>query len=329
MISLSTDAAVLAKRAAERLQQAYTPPQRYGTAFHVTPPVRDVRELEVGAFATAPLIDDERSPAFFSPHLEPLLTQAAADPYLLWHLSQGSRLPITTMTVPAGTRQELTLPPPTGSHTSEVLVITLAAGASLTIYDIAAERDIALRHVHVVQQAGSTLTWWAVRRQLAFTHERMTVELAGSGARVQLIHLVAGQGADQYDGEIAVNHRVPDTQADVRLRTTVADTAVVLYRGRLSVGRAARGTQGYQQGRALMLSAKAVADLLPQLDIGTNDVRCSHGVSTLHLDDTALFYLRSRGLPEAAARRLAIVGFWHDQLEIPQSLREAVNHLGI
>lgn len=309
-------------RIEQLLAENHTPPQRYGTAFHVTPPVGDVRELDPADFANESSTKGLLSPAT----LEHFFEQEISDPYLLWHLAHADRLPIRFLTVPAGAKEELTFTA-TPAQTSEILVITLEAGATLDVVDERRELSLLLRHVRVTQHENSTLRWWAVRSGLTFTHERTTIDLVGPHAQAQFIHLVSGNGQSQYDGEVVVNHVSPDTTADVRLRTTVNDTAAVLYRGRLTVGRAARGTAGYQQGRALMLSPNAVADLLPQLDIGTNDVKCSHGVSTLHLDDTALFYLRSRGLPEAEARRLAILGFWHDQLEIPQPLMSVVSRL--
>lgn len=61
----------------------------------------------------------------------------------------------------------------------------------------------------------------------------------------------------------------------------------------------------------------AIVDFLPELAIKTNDVKCSHGITMTHLDDAALFYLRSRGLAVPTARQLATRGFFHHQLTLP------------
>ena len=68
----------------------------------------------------------------------------------------------------------------------------------------------------------------------------------------------------------------------------------------------AQGTDGHQSSNVLLLSDKAEMDAKPELEIYADDVKCSHGATTGQLDETALFYLRSRGIPEALARNLLI-----------------------
>ncbi|NNM31539.1 MAG: Fe-S cluster assembly protein SufD, partial [Gemmatimonadetes bacterium] len=82
-----------------------------------------------------------------------------------------------------------------------------------------------------------------------------------------------------------------------------------VFRGIIRVHKGAQGTDAYQTNRNLLLSEGAIADSLPNLEIGADDVRCSHGATVGQLDAEALFYLMSRGLRREQAERLVVLGF--------------------
>jgi Fe-S cluster assembly protein SufD len=92
----------------------------------------------------------------------------------------------------------------------------------------------------------------------------------------------------------------------------------------------AQGTDAYQTNRNLLLSDKAEAVSLPNLEIEADDVKCSHGATVGQLDEEELFYLQSRGLDHRAAERLVIFGFFGevlDRLPLPgvvEELKEAI-----
>ena len=82
-----------------------------------------------------------------------------------------------------------------------------------------------------------------------------------------------------------------------------------MYYGTIHVQRGAVGTDAYQQNRNLLLSPGARADTNPQLEIETDDVRCSHGATVGPIDEEQLFYLTSRGMTEEEAKALIVRGF--------------------
>jgi Fe-S cluster assembly protein SufD len=77
----------------------------------------------------------------------------------------------------------------------------------------------------------------------------------------------------------------------------------------------AQKTDGYQMAKSLLLSAQATVNTKPELEIYADDVKCSHGATTGRLDEEALFYMRSRGIPEAQAKNLLIEAFVNEVIE--------------
>lgn len=170
------------------------------------------------------------------------------------------------------------------------------------------------------------------RREINFLRtsgeqEDLQVELVGAGASVKITHIVLGNGKEKSDIKVAVYHKAPETESEVIIRSAVNDQAQLVYRGLIDMAEEARGAKGYQSGKGLLLNRGAVVDILPELKIRNNDVRCSHGVTTTHLDDLALFYLRSRGLDEFNARRLAVLGFLRGGLDLPAEISQRLGRV--
>jgi Fe-S cluster assembly protein SufD len=203
---------------------------------------------------------------------------------------------------------------------SLVTFVWLRAGARLNLTQNVLNESLGISRLFVWQGENSSLTSWGLRAGNAFLSERMEVYLQGLGASAALRHLTVGADKSQADMAVRVYHQAPQTVSDLTVRTAAAGKHVAVYRGLIDIDERGKGSKGYQSGRALLLNRGAVVDMLPELAIKTNDVQCSHGVTTTHIDEAALFYMRSRGLPVAEARRLAMTGFFHDMLEIPEKL---------
>src|SRR5690606_10483142 len=87
------------------------------------------------------------------------------------------------------------------------------------------------------------------------------------------------------------------------------------FQGKIHVHRPAQKTDGYQSHHALLLSGEAEAIAKPELEIYADDVKCSHGATSGFFDPEALFYLRSRGIPQAEARALLIESFLNEVVD--------------
>lgn len=139
--------------------------------------------------------------------------------------------------------------------------------------------------------------------------------IEGPGSECLLNGINLFGGTQHGDTTILIEHTAPHCHSSQFYRTLLNDTARGVFQGKIHVHKPAQKTDGYQLSNAILLSPKAEMDTKPELEIYADDVKCSHGSTTGPLDETPLFYLRSRGLPEKEARLLLIRAFTGEVLE--------------
>jgi Fe-S cluster assembly protein SufD len=149
------------------------------------------------------------------------------------------------------------------------------------------------------------------------TRNEITVRLEGAGAECHLNGAYLMRGRQHCDNTTTIEHLVPETSCREVFKGVLDDEARAVFQGRIVVHPGAQKSNGHQLSKALLLSDRAEIDTKPELEIYADDVLCSHGATAGALDDEALFYLRSRGIPEAKARRMLIEAF----------LAEAINSI--
>jgi Fe-S cluster assembly protein SufD len=118
-----------------------------------------------------------------------------------------------------------------------------------------------------------------------------------------------------HDFTILVDHFEPNGTSVQHFKGIIDDEARAIFQGKIHVRRSAQKTNGYQLNHALLLSREAEAIAKPELEIYADDVKCSHGSASGQIDEAALFYLKSRGINEAAAKSLLIQSFLAGALE--------------
>ena len=195
--------------------------------------------------------------------------------------------------------------------TNALLEVDLGANAELELVILQRECDESLHisRTYVRQARDSrlrshtlTLGGRAVRNDLA-------VLLAGEGAEAVLGGLFTGIGAQHVDNHTFVDHAVPHCTSRELYKGVLADRSRGVFRGRVVVRPDAQKTSAEQTNANLLIGDRAEVDTKPQLEIHADDVRCSHGSTIGQLDQEALFYLRSRGISEEAARLILVQGF--------------------
>ena len=137
----------------------------------------------------------------------------------------------------------------------------------------------------------------------------LNARLLGPGANSDMLGLYFGDSNQHFDFNTSQDHVAPHAHSDLLYKGALDGTARGIFRGIIRVHDGAQGTDAYQTNRNLILSDKAIATSLPNLEIGADDVRCSHGATVGQLDAEALFYLMSRGLRRERAERLVVLGF--------------------
>lgn len=138
--------------------------------------------------------------------------------------------------------------------------------------------------------------------------------LAGEGAECTLSGLSVIGGRQHADTHTVVEHAEPRARSRQLYKAVLDGRARGVFNGRVIVRPGADGTDAHQTNKNLLLSDGVEVDSKPQLEIFTDDVKCSHGAADGQLADDAIFYLKSRGLEEAAARTLLTHGFANEVL---------------
>ena len=174
---------------------------------------------------------------------------------------------------------------------------------------------------------------WQISHQLAWADRDSsvslsTVALGGDYARVRTEAVATGQGSStkqtalyfadgsqMHDFRTIQSHVAPRTQSNLLFKGAVKDTARSVYTGLIRIGHEAKGAAAFQTNRNLTLSEGAWAESVPNLDIETNDVRCSHASTVGPIDPEQRFYLESRGVSPEIAERLIVLGFFDEVLE--------------
>jgi Fe-S cluster assembly protein SufD len=153
------------------------------------------------------------------------------------------------------------------------------------------------------------LDWVALGFGSARGKVRMETMLAGPGAGGRVTGAYASHGRQHVDFDTTQEHAAPHTTSDLAFRGVLQGRSEAVWRGNIIVDPGAQQTDAFQESRNLLLSKRAHADAIPGLEIQANDVRCTHAAAIAQIDPEQLFYLRSRGLREEAAKRLVIEGF--------------------
>ena len=192
-----------------------------------------------------------------------------------------------------------------------VLEVDLAAGAALdlVLVDQQGAQGFALSQVAVHGARDSRLGLWLLDDGAGWVRRELELTLAEPGATLALQGLVRGRGALRVDNQVVVHHRAPQTHSLQQTRAVLQDRARAVFGGGVRVAVDAQGITARQANATLLLSRRAEVITRPALEILADEVQCSHGASVGQLDETALFYLQSRGLDRETARTLLIDAF--------------------
>lgn len=145
-------------------------------------------------------------------------------------------------------------------------------------------------------------------------HE-VDVVLAGEGAELTVDGLFLTGAGQHHDNPVLVDHAAACCRSRQLYKGVVSGDGHGVFNGRIIVRPGAAGTDAAQVNKNLLLSERAEVDTRPRLEINADDVTCTHGAAVGQLDLDALFYLRSRGVPEREARTILVSGFVRELLD--------------
>ena len=198
-----------------------------------------------------------------------------------------------------------------GSPDETSIDVRLAEGASLALTEIFVSE--AFVECRIRQEARSRCS--VMTAMFSSANVRYRTDLDGAGAESELDGVFVAGGDEHCVVELRTAHNVPDCRSRSAVKGVAGGRALGEFRGLVYVAPDAQRTDARQQSRNVLLGAEARIDTKPQLEIYADDVKCSHGMTTGQLDETALFYMQSRGIPRDEARMLLSVAFTADVID--------------
>ncbi|MDC6385560.1 Fe-S cluster assembly protein SufD [Flagellimonas taeanensis] len=192
-----------------------------------------------------------------------------------------------------------------------------APTASLVDNTYISQKDSSVVRVHTFSFGGKL-----IRNNLNFYQNGERIDSTLKGVTIL--------GDKQHvDHHTLVHHRQPNCESHQDYKGIFGDSSTGVFNGKIIVDKIAQKTDAFQQNNNILISDKATINSKPQLEIFADDVKCSHGCTIGQLDDEALFYLRSRGIPKKEATALLMYAFANNVLEsvrIPE-LKARVNKI--
>jgi Fe-S cluster assembly protein SufD len=146
--------------------------------------------------------------------------------------------------------------------------------------------------------------------------------MVGPGAESELVGFAFGEANQHLDHHSVYDHQAAHTRSQLNFKVVLKEKARSAFTGLLRIARDAPGCEAFQENRNILLSDKARVDIIPELEILTDDVKCSHGATAGPIDSEQIYYLMSRGIPEESAIRMVVAGFLEPTLaKIPGDLQ--------
>ncbi len=253
---------------------------------------------------------------------------AAAETDLAWHarnlieLDDGAELSLIEHHIASGEQTQLA---------TLVSDIELRTGARLhhTVLQNAAIGTSLIRRSSLRLQARANATLHVLELGGALVRHDLHAELVGDDAQLHTRGVFMPHGRQHIDTQLAIRHQALNTTSTSSWRGVANDRARGVFRGAIVVAPGADGSDASLSNKNLLLSPGAEIDTKPELEIYADEVKAAHGATVGQLDERALFYLRSRGIPLADARALLTAAFCRAVLDdLPNAaLREHLSAL--
>jgi Fe-S cluster assembly protein SufD len=195
--------------------------------------------------------------------------------------------------------------------------ITVGVNAHFHHYRIQNESEAAnlISNIEVHQKQDSTYSSYLVDVGGDLVRNNLNTILQGQNTMTNYYGVYLAKGQQHIDNQTFLDHAMPHCGSNELYKGILDDRGRGVFNGKVIVRQDAQKTNAFQQNSSLVLSNNAAMDTKPQLEIFADDVRCSHGATIGQLDESSVFYLRSRGIKEAQARQLLQQAFLLEVVE--------------
>jgi Fe-S cluster assembly protein SufD len=241
---------------------------------------------------------------------------------------------------------------PTGQYTIPRLLIIMGDNVQATIIEdyacrcvgegsvansaveISAGDSSNVRYVNIQRMGADIKTYITVRSQIGqntniksiyggtgslFAKINAGTILTGRGANSQMYGVIFGEAKQHFDYHTMQHHKSSDSYSNLNFKVVLKDKAKSAYTGLIRIEKDTINCEAYQENRNLLLNPGTKADSIPELEILTDQVRCTHGATMGPVDPEQVFYLKSRGLDETNAVKMIVTGFMESLLaQVPE-----------
>jgi len=215
--------------------------------------------------------------------------------------------------------------------TNAVTEVYAGTNAHVELYKVQNEHNesqqLAATHIH--QERDSRVNFNTVTLHGGLIRNNIYTKLNGPGADNNTLGLFLADKYQHIDNFAFIDHAVPDCTSNQNFKGVLDDKATGAFTGKILVRKDAQRTTAYQTNNNICLTNDAKMNTKPVLEIYADDVKCSHGATVGQLDEQALFYMQSRGIPMREARLLLMYAFGYEVLKNVQiePLRERLDDL--
>lgn len=194
---------------------------------------------------------------------------------------------------------------------NQVIEVFVGDGASLDLYELEENNDKSVRisNLYLQQGAGSNVQLGGMTLMGGVTRNMTQTRFAGEGSELGLYGMALCDGSQVVDSNTYVDHAYPHCTSNQLFKFVMDGQSVGAFAGLVMVEPGAHHTSSQQTNRNLCVTREARMYTQPQLEIYNDDVKCSHGAAVGQLDETALFYMRQRGISLKEARHLLMYAF--------------------
>ena len=225
-----------------------------------------------------------------------------AQPRSLVYVGQAAQVQFVETFVTIGNQE---------SFTNQVIEMVVEQDAVTDYYKIQndAPATSLVSTTHLRQIGKSVTNTVTITLNGGIVRNNLNIVLDEQYCEANLHGLYFQRGQGHVDNHTVVDHAKPNCESNELYKGIMDDKATGVFNGKIFVKPDAQKTNAYQSNKNILLSDQASVNTKPQLEIFADDVKCSHGCTIGRLDEQSLFYLRSRGVPESAARALLLHGF--------------------
>ena len=212
-----------------------------------------------------------------------------------------------------------------GAQSADIRLLSLAVTevfvdeeATFDFYELEEDAPCVnrLNQIYVCQKGKSNTAVGQFSLTMGETRNRIHIALDGEYAETHLFGMATLDGTQKVDNLTSIEHSHPHCTSNELFKYVIDDAAEGGFVGRIHVREGAVKTEAYQTNRNLCLTPQAHMVARPELEIYADDVKCSHGATVGQLDQNALYYMRTRGIPEAEARLLLMFAFMGDVIDL-------------